>query len=195
MAIVGLSAPWVIFYREIMALVGSDPEVHVVFDYEDKNIYIHVDDVDKAQALEYLMLSEVRFGDTTVSVNIIPCNEITDEEKWDIDDMTLEEIFLCGFNNNPNFSFTHIVHGIFANDMVYVVFKNKVIQYFSDNLGDIHGLTSTLCEDIAKHVLKNFDNVFYCTDVEQPVYLGAPLGEWPQSRDEGSTWVEPVMPA
>ena len=64
--------------------------------------------------------------------------------------------------------------------MVYVVFKNCVVQFFNDNLNDAHGLISTLYQDIAADILDGPGTigVYYCTDVEHGA-LGMPLGEWP----------------
>ena len=84
-------------------------------------------------------------------------------------------------DGNPIFSFCRVVSGIFSHDLVYVVFVNRVVQYFNDDLSDIYGQCSTLYQTIAKDILKPQEGVFYCTDVEQPVYedLFSPLGEWP----------------
>ena len=86
------------------------------------------------------------------------------------------------FKNNPVFSFVHKVEGIYGFNAIYVVFKNKVVQYFNDNLNDIYGNTSTLYEDIARDIFENNipvnNNVFYCTDVVDNK-LKKPLGEWP----------------
>ena len=66
------------------------------------------------------------------------------------------------------------------NPITYVVFVNEVVQYFNDDLGDVYGQCSTLYQEIAKDVFGETEGVFFCTDVEEPVYaLGKPLGEWP----------------
>jgi hypothetical protein len=66
--------------------------------------------------------------------------------------------------------------------LTYVVFKNRVVQFFNDNLNDPHGVISTLYQDIADEIFADMPyqahgGIAYCTDVEHN--LGAPLGEWP----------------
>ena len=58
-----------------------------------------------------------------------------------------------------------VVHGIFASDLVYVIFKKEVVQYFNDNLGDYNGICSTLYQELAKNVLKPQPGIFFCTSV------------------------------
>ena len=53
--------------------------------------------------------------------------------------------------------------------MTYVVFKKEVVQYFNDSLGDIHGVCSTLMQDIAKDIFEDTEGVYFCTDTENPV--------------------------
>ena len=53
-----------------------------------------------------------------------------------------------------------------TNPLHYVVFKNRVVQYWSDNLGDINGNTSTLYENIARDVFGETDNVCFNTDTK-----------------------------
>ena len=44
MAKLKLSAPWIIFYREIEAMFQGDPEVRVVFDEDNLTVKLYVDD-------------------------------------------------------------------------------------------------------------------------------------------------------
>ena len=62
---------------------------------------------------------------------------------------------------------------------VYIVFKNKVVQYFNDDLKDVNGFCSTLYQKIAKDIFaeNGCETACYCTDVSEN--LGKPLGEWP----------------
>ena len=59
----------------------------------------------------------------------------------------------------------------------YVVFENKVVQFFNDDLSDIHGNKSTLYQEIAKDIFGDCDNIYFCTDTKEEI--GKPLGEWP----------------
>ena len=90
-----------------------------------------------------------------------------------------EEIFNVAFKNNPIYAYSVTIEGLFSNPITYVVFKNRVVQFFADNLSDPHGNISTLYQDIADEIFKEADvrGVSYCTDIEEKV--GKPLGEWP----------------
>ena len=76
----------------------------------------------------------------------------------------IEQLFCTAFNRNPAFVFTKSIQGIFSNNITYVVFRNKVVQYFDDDLSDIYGQCSTLYQYIAKNIFVDMESVFYCTD-------------------------------
>ena len=46
-----------------------------------------------------------------------------------------------------------------------MVFQNKVVQYFSDNMQDINGFTSTLYQEIAKELFGVDGGLYFCTDL------------------------------
>ena len=111
---------------------------------------------DKSDAIAQLLPFQKEFGNVTVQINVVPANR---EEYQTIDLINL------AFKGNPNLSYIETVDGIFSNKINYVVFKNEVVQYFNDNLNDIHGLTSTLYQDIAKDLFGTNKDVCFCTDV------------------------------
>ena len=63
-------SPWEIFAKQVDALFEKDPEVTVKF--EDKTIYIHVSNPDKAEALDKLLPVSKTFGNITIYINVIP---------------------------------------------------------------------------------------------------------------------------
>lgn len=168
-----LSAPWIKYYREIQALFGDDPEIKIVFDEDDLVLRLLVDNPDKADALSQLLPSEKDFGSIKMFISVVPSNF----------NLTPTKVSLIkrAFRDNPVYSFTASAEGVFTNPIHYVVFANKVVQYFNDDLGDVNGNCSTLYQEIAKDVLGESEGVHYCTDVitEDGKSLGAPLGEWP----------------
>lgn len=179
MAKIGLSAPWVIFYREIEAMFRYDSEVKVLFDEENKFITLHVDNGEKADALSRLLPSEKVFGDVTLTIKILPANG-----PLKVNDICPENVFYKAFDGNKALVYIRTVSGVFSNTLIYVVFKKEVIQYWTDDLGDINGVASTLYQNIARDIFENsgFENVYYCTDTEDPPIcdmLSSPLGEWP----------------
>lgn len=160
MALLNLSSPWMIFYREVRALFDGDPEVHVVFDEENYHIKLYVDKGDKAEALSLLMPDHREFGNVTVKLSIIPANNADGL----FGDFSTEELYNIAFYGNDAYSFSKTIAGIFANDLTYVVFKKRVVQYYNDSLSDIYGQCSTLYQDIAKDVIVESSGVYFCTD-------------------------------
>ncbi len=172
MALVNISPPWVIFYKEVVNMFKFDPHVHVVFDNDQRLLKLYVDTPRKAAALFKYMPKFKKYGNVIMHIEIIPA----DSGEFELDDVSIADLF----EGNTALSFIKKIEGIFRDCMTYVVFVNKVVQYFSDNLCDAYGNTSTLYEDIARDIFEVEDGVMFCTDlpVEQKS-IGTPLGEWP----------------
>lgn len=166
-----LSAPWVTLYRQIDAMFGGDPDVTVVYtagDGEDPTIKLFIDGQDKADAISQLLPESYDFGGVVVSVMVIPADRA----------VSRESLFRTAFEGNPAFSYALTVDGVFANPITYVVFKNKVVQFWNDNLGDINGNETTLYEDIAPELFgmsEIAEGVCFCTDT--PDNFGMPVGK------------------
>lgn len=163
-----LSAPWICYYRKIDALFGEDPDVSVKYDEDINEITLLVNGQEKANALTQLLPTEKSFGNVTIKITIVPANKPV--QKIDL--------FKTAFEGNPAFSYAVTVDtGMTSNTFNYCVFRNKVVQYFGDNLNDVNGNISTLYECIAKDVFEDTEGILFCTDV--PNNLGQPLREWP----------------
>ena len=158
---VKLSSPWVTYYRKLEALFGADPAIKVVFDEDDLNIKLYVDDADKADALSRLLPPVKDFGNVNVKVTVIPANgEVTPRIN----------LVAAAFKDNPALSYiARVPDGIYNNPINYVVFKNKVVQFYNDQLDDVHGNVSTLYETIAEDVLGQDEGVYFCTDIPEMV--------------------------
>ena len=152
-----LSAPWVTYFRKLEALFGEDPDIDVRLDEDKYIITLYVKGNDKADALNQLLPYKKEFGGVTVGINVVPANE---------DDLSKEDLFSIAFRGNPAFSYMTSIDGILSNRFTYVVFKNKVVQFYNDNLGDVHGFCSTLYQDLAKEIFENEKGFYYCTDIE-----------------------------
>lgn len=168
-----ISPPWITHLNQIEALFIHDPDISIHYDEEDYEIKLCVNNAKKAGALNKILPPKKEFGNITLFITIVPENgykEVND---------SIEELFDIAFENNPIYSYTKTVAGMWAYNHTYVVFKNKVVQFFNDNLLDIHGNISTLYQEIAKDVFEGNEiyGVSYCTDIEEKV--GMPLGEWP----------------
>lgn len=159
MARIKLSAPWDIFYREINELFKEDPEIRVVYDEETKEIKLYVESSVKATALNELLPTEMTYGNVTQKITVVPANAFT--HNYVVDNA---QKFAVAFEDNPVLSRIETVGEIFTNPITYVVFINKVVQYFNDDIGDINGQCSTLYQEIAKNVFGSMDGIYFCTD-------------------------------
>lgn len=154
----GLSSPWMIYFKEIETLFKDDPEVHISFNDDDYTITLRVDNEEKASALEKLLPLERTFGNVTVKIQVIPANGFT---------TTKAILFEQAFDGNPNFVCLQTASkGIFT-DLAYVVFKRRVAQFFADELNDLNGNRSMLYQDIAADVFGDISDVFFCTDTDE----------------------------
>lgn len=158
MAILTKSAPWVTYYREVNELFKKDNEVLVVFDEENIELKIYVDNQEKASAIRYLMPNEKEFGNVILKINVVPSNgkQLRDVRTTNIADIA-SDAFRC---NRAVYAVTD-VRAVF--DLVYVIFHKEVVQYFDDNIGDIYGNCSTLYEVIARDVFNDI-GIKYCTE-------------------------------
>ena len=166
-----VSPPWITHLNMIKELFGSDPDIIVDYDDEEHNIIMTINNGDKNAAIQKLLPHKIWYGN--VEVNIVFEGPLSD-----LAFPTNEDLFNIAFDRNPALSYVKAIYGPIC-CFTYVVFKNCVVQFFNDNLNDIHGNVSTLYEDIAADLFEEADlhGVAYCTDIETGV--GVPLGEWP----------------
>ena len=162
-----VSAPWVNYYHEINAMFDRDPEVRISFDEETPEIKIFVENSRKADALAQLLPTEKSFGNVILKITVVPANEA--QTKLDL----IQEAFY----GNPALSYVWQAKTPFG-EFDYVVFENRVVQYFNDNMRDINGNKSTLYEDIAREVFGEETNLCFCTEAKEKAAM-KPLGEWP----------------
>ena len=165
MAKLNLSPPWVVYYRKLSAFFKEDPEVRITYDDIEQEIKLYVDNAEKAVALEKLLPNEQNFGNVTLYITIVPANQTTfDSVKVAYSTNSSDIIHIC-FNNKAVVGIK-VVDGIMTNRMTFVIFKKEVVQYFTDDIGDYHGICSTLYQDLAKEIFGSIDGVFFCTDNE-----------------------------
>ena len=152
-----MSAPWYIYYNELCALFKEDKEVHIVYDEMDQIINIYVENQAKADAMDEVIPKVMTFGNVDLEINIVPANKLCARK-------SKGGLFEDLFFNNPICTDVVTVEGIFTNPVTYVIFRKEVVQYYNDDLGDAHGVCSTLYQDIAKRVFKDQNSIYYCTD-------------------------------
>jgi len=157
MSSVGLSTPWVSEARKIYALFNRDPEIDIVYDDDNTEVKLYVNNPIKATAMASVLPTEKSFGNVTLKITIIPSN----------DEGSTIDIIRQVFAGNP------IVTDIIVDDSPtqvgfnHVLFENNVVQYFNDCLNDPFGLETTLYENLARDVLINTDGVFFNTDGDE----------------------------
>ena len=76
------------------------------------------------------------------------------------------ELYKKVFSGNPAVKDIVTVDTPFGK-VTYVVFAKKVVQFFNDQMDDLHGNKSTLYQECARDVFITLDrDAFFCTDVE-----------------------------
>lgn len=175
MAKLGLSSPWVMYYRKLNALFKRDIEVQVIYNEDENEISLYVENSSKAAVLSELLPVEKDFGNVKIKIKVVPANN-----KMDVGFFETDTAIDIAFRNNEIVSFIKTVDTVFG-QIIYVVFKNEVVQFYSDDLGDYYGVCSTLAQDIAREVFDCPQNVHFCTDIRDNDFagFGTPLGEWP----------------
>ena len=150
-----LSAPWVEYVRKIEALFGNDPDIKIIVDDEDNVLRLFVEGQDKADALSQLLPTQLDFGNVRLYISVIPANK----------EDTTATLFRKAFDGNPVVSCmaSADINGCTVN---YLVFRNKVVQYFRDDMQDPHGNRSTLYHELANEVfdIEKHNGVFFAVD-------------------------------
>lgn len=159
-----LAPPWVTYVNEIKALFEGDKDVRVTYDNDKVEINIYVEEFRKARAIEEILPISKQFGKVELKIYVIPANV---DENGDLSKCTYGQIFDAAFKGNPAYSFSVDIDSVFTNVLTYVVFTNKVVQFFNDNLNDVYGNMSTLYQEIASDVFETKGNVFFCTDIKK----------------------------
>ena len=170
MARMHLCSPWVTRVSELEAMFKYDDEIKIIYDDEDKQeVRMLVDNPAKAAALTELLPQEYVFGSVTLHVTIVPSNR--DRFGFGIPHFeSPANLFEAAFDGNKALSFTKTLVGVFEHPLTYVVFKNEVVQYWNDDLGDIFGQCSTLFQELAKNIFGDVIGVCYCTDKPNSIY-------------------------
>lgn len=161
MATLNMSAPWIIYYKKLDAFFKEDPDVTVLYDEEKNEVKLYINDSEKYTALSELLPVEKEFGNVTLKTTLIPANGASFRVGSSIS--TIQ----AALKNNPIVNRIEIVGGLFGYELNYVLFRNCVVQYFTDNLRDYHGYSSTLYEDIARDIFNDYVGVFFCTDTKE----------------------------
>lgn len=149
-----LVSPWINFYREVEELFSGDTEVKVIFDDENYELKLYVQDPRKAEALEYILPQERLFGNVSVKIVIIPANKPIDN---------ISDALKYAFKGNYIFNEVITLPTPFGT-FNYAVFNPTIIQYKNDDISDLSGKRTTTAEQVAKEVLSLGDEWHICSD-------------------------------
>ena len=166
MAKMKLSPPWCTFYREIQALFGEDPDIHIVYDEEAEIVKVYVEDPEKADVLAQLLPTKKMFGRVALDIQVIPADG--KQRSTDLPELVDASMFEKAFKGNPVFAYAKTYDGIFPFHATYVVFQPDVVQFFNDDISDIHGIKTTLYEEVARDVFEGVQAYFNTDLVRQP---------------------------
>jgi len=151
-----MSAPWVSYYHKLVALFGKDPSISIIYDNDNVEIKMYVEGQSKAEALTELLPSTVDYGNVKLKVTVIPANTVSPAT-----------LFRNAFEGNPVYEEMIVIKPDGStNPYTYLMFKNEVVQYWDDNLGDPHGNISTLAQNIASEVFGDTKGVMFSTEQE-----------------------------
>ena len=151
-----LSSPWNTFVHELEALFGEDDDIQVIYDDEEKIVKLYVNNSRKADALTQLLPVEKKFGNVALKISVIPAN-VQNEDRL--------SLLAKAFEGNPVVADIQTVDTLIGT-FNFVIFKKEVVQFFNDQLDDIHGNKSTLYQEIAKDVFEDMLDVHFCTESE-----------------------------
>ena len=172
MATLNLVSPWIDHYHKLQAFFKYDEDVNVVFDQDEMEVRLYVYGEEKAAALDKLLIKTYKFGKTTLKIAVIPANDIRVRGRYpwrsnagNHTSSETQELFETALGRNKAFCFSHVVSGVLTNDLVYIVFANEVVQYYTDDLGDYFGQCSTLYQNIALDIFNDIPGVHYCTNM------------------------------
>lgn len=151
---VKMSAPWVVYAHQVEAMFKEDPDVMVEYNDAEKVLTLRVNGEDKADAIARLLGEEKEFGNVKMLIRVIPANDLNSEKM---------DLFRRAFSGNPAVSGFASIDTMWGT-VNFVVFKPKVVQYYSDELYDLNGITTTIYQDLAKEIFGFNEGVFFSTD-------------------------------
>ena len=142
----GKQSPWTEYAMCVKALFDNDDDIIVEYDNDGPSITLYVGNPIKADALTQMQArgifpAERQFGNVTLKIGVIPEN----------DEPCETNLYEAVFNGNPVFDGIAGVEqmGLSIN---YALFAPVAVQYYSDDLSEYGGVTTTTYGDLAKKV-------------------------------------------
>jgi len=171
---ISMNAPWMTVYKEISKIFECDREVKILYNTEEQEVKIYVDNSVKATALDILLKHEYVFGNVTLKVNVYPANDIEnlyEPTKKVIEKMKAEDdpakLYSTAFAGNDVLRDVKKLPEMIFGGWVYVLFDIHPAQFFTDDMSRWNGYKTMLYEDIARDIFEPRSGVSLCTMVER----------------------------
>ena len=129
MANLTLSSPWEIWYKKLNEFFKYDKEITILFDRDNYVIKLFVANGEKWAAIRQLLPEHIQMGNIDLKIEVVPPNRLEGANN------EIGNVYEAAFKNNPVLSYVKKVDnvGIFPLGITYVVFENKVVQFFSED--------------------------------------------------------------
>ena len=155
---VGLSAPWITYYKMVYNLLSVDNEILVDEDVKDNEdgtyeFTIESSNEDKIISLSRILNDRVVFGNVTLITKFRCAN---DAVKFNIeivhDAFPSIEDYDRAFSGNPFFVRTESIKDPTGASWDYAIFEAEIITFFNDDLTDYKQNAHYIVADIVKEI-------------------------------------------
>lgn len=157
---VGLSSPWVSYFKEVYNVFRHDEQVIVDKEIteEGNGVYsfkIVSGNIEKVAALKKILKTEIPFGNITLRIDI-------DFIAADDEEVTAED-WQAAFDGNPYFK-QIVEEPTPASTKAFAVFDRKILTYFNDDISDYCCNRHIIVADAVRDIVKDAGNVSPCTE-------------------------------
>lgn len=144
----GKQAGWVEYAQCVKALFEHDDDIIVSYDNNNTTVTLYVDNAIKADALMEMQArgifpAERQYGNVTLKVEVVPANDAVSET----------DLYAAAFNGNPVFDGIAGVESM-GMSIAFALFMPAAVQYYSDDLSEYGGITTTTYGELAKRVFE-----------------------------------------
>lgn len=154
-----MQPPWITYFNKINAMFKDDPDIKVEFNESNANpkVSLYVENHTKAEALQQLLGTEKKFGNITLTIDVIPANKVFKSEV---------DLLNIVFDGNPIVN-QIATYDVFGAEMTFCEFRKEVIQFPNDDCSDLYGNFNGLAEDLARELFvgAHTAQINYCTAI------------------------------
>lgn len=163
---VGLSAPWVTYFKKVYNLLSVDSEITMPAEIGDEkdgvySFYVESPNATKIIALSKVLKNEVVMGNITIKIDFRCTNDasiITNDENITAKD------YEDAFHGNKYFVKIESVR-MPVGSFDYAVFAHEIISFYNDDTSDYHANAHFIVADLVRDIIDPSD-VMVCTFYE-----------------------------